>query len=252
MILWFSGCGNSRYVAEELARLTDDRLAFIDPNDKSPRIELSPDEALGFVCPVYAWAVPRLVDDFVRRMTLTGRPSYCYLACTCGDNVGRTPERFSKTLSKQGLTLNAAFGFVMPETYINLRGFNLDSPENEQRKIAAVKERLPRVAEQIMQRKETVDVVRGTAPWITSYLINPLFYGLLITDRKFHVNDDCIHCGICEKSCPLGNIAIKEGLPVWQGNCTNCMSCYHHCPKNAIHFGKATLGKGQYFFRTHD
>jgi hypothetical protein len=26
------------------------------------------------------------------------------------------------------------------------------------------------------------------------------------------------------------------------------MSCYHRCPTNAVNFGKATLGKGQYFF----
>jgi ferredoxin len=41
---------------------------------------------------------------------------------------------------------------------------------------------------------------------------------------------------------------MENGRPRWNGNCTNCMSCYHRCPTNAVNFGKATLGKGQYFF----
>ena len=32
------------------------------------------------------------------------------------------------------------------------------------------------------------------------------------------------------------------------GNSTNCDTCFHHCPKNAIQYGKASVGKGQYYF----
>ena len=260
MILFFSGCGNSKYVANELARLTDDSLRFIDPKESNPVIELRPDEPLGVVCPVYAWAVPRLVSDYLNRLAINVKPAYTYLACTCGDNVGRTPERFAKVLKARDINLDAAFSFVMPETYINLPGFNLHSDENAARKIDAVRERLPQVAEKIMRRAKIVDVVRGKMPLFNTYVTNPLFYGLLITDKKFSVNDRCISCGLCAEVCPLGNItmsgdyadpagSVKQGLrPLWHGNCTNCMACYHHCPNNAIHFGKATLGKGQYTF----
>lgn len=248
MILYYSGCGNSKFVAEELARQTSDNLQKIDANDTAPSLTLRGDEPLGIVCPVYAWAVPRLVDDYIKRLSVNENPAYCYLACTCGDSVGRTPERFAKTLRSKGWHLDAAFGFVMPETYINLKGFNLDTPESEKRKIDSVRRRLPEVAECIRKHKQVIDVVRGSVPVLTSYVANPLFYGLLITDRKFHATDDCIHCGQCEQVCPLNNIAMVDGKPRWNGQCTNCMACYHHCPKNAIHFGKATLGKGQYYF----
>ena len=94
-----------------------------------------------------------------------------------------------------------------------------------------------------------VDVARGKVPRLNTYVTNPLFYGLLIGDKKFRVTNECISCGQCEELCPLGNITLEEGQPHWHGNCTNCMACYHHCPQNAIHFGKATLGKGQYYFK---
>ncbi len=266
MLLYYSGCGNSQYVASQLATQLGDNLVKIDPADPAPSVTLCDGEALGIVCPVYAWAVPRLVSEYIGRLTIAGSPSqlsaspFIYLACTCGDNVGRTPERFDKCLRRKGWHLDAAFSFVMPETYINLPGFHLDTAEGVQRKYADLDQRLPWVVEKIKKRERIVDVVRGKMPRFNSYVVNPLFYGLLITDRKFHVSDACVSCGLCEKVCPLHNItlagdyadpkaSVAAGLrPVWHGNCTNCMACYHHCPQNAIHFGKATLGKGQYYF----
>lgn len=261
MILYFSGCGNSKFVAETLASLTGDNLTLIKTSDSAPVVTLRPGEALGVVCPVYAWAVPRIVADYIGRLVVNRRPDYCYLACTCGDNVGRTPEQFAKVVARKGWCLDASFSFIMPETYINLKGFNLDTPENATAKIDAVKRRLPVVAERIRRREKIVDVVRGKMPWVNTYITNALFYRFLITDKKFFANDRCVSCGLCVKVCPLGNItltgdyaqpkeSVSQGLrPLWHGHCTNCMACYHHCPNNAIHFGKATQGKGQYFFK---
>lgn len=247
MILYFSGCGNSKYIALELARLTDDEAAPILDLDATQPISLN-NGVLGIVCPIYAWAVPRVVEEKLRSISFAAKPEYCYLACTCGDSLGRAPERWRRSLQREGLRLDAAFGFVMPETYINMKGFNLDTPEREQWKIDTVTDRLPVVAEQIRQRQHVVDVKRGPVPRITTYLVNPFFYRWIITDKKFHVNDSCIGCGKCEKVCPLHNITLTQGRPQWHRNCTNCMACYHYCPTNAIHFGKATQGKGQYFF----
>lgn len=249
MILFFSACGNSRFVASRLAELTGQRLMQINPLDASPSLSLAPQEPLGVVCPVYAWNTPRIVNNYIKRLRVSGSPSYLFLALTCGDTVGRAPERFAKLLHSKGMSLNAAFSFVMPETYINLPGFNLDTPEGARSKIEAVKMRLPLVAEKINGRVGEVDVVRGKWPWLNSYLVNPLFYALLITDRKFTVSDACTSCALCQKLCPLQNISIVNGRPRWNGHCTNCMACYHHCPVNAIHFGKATQRKGQYFFQ---
>lgn len=247
MILYFSGCGNSEYIAMELARLAHDEARPILECDPSRPIPLS-NGTLGVVCPIYAWAVPRVVKDQMCKLTFTSKPDYCYLACTCGDSLGHAPERWSRSLRRMGLHLDAAFGFVMPETYINMKGFNLDSPESERQKFEVARRRLPHVAEQICQKQHVIDVKRGPVPRLTTYLVNPFFYRFIITDKKFHVTDSCIGCGKCEQVCPLHNVTLTGQRPQWHGHCTNCMACYHHCPTNAIHFGSATQGKGQYYF----
>lgn len=251
MILWYSGCGNSRFVADTLSKeLADDKMVFIpDAARQKAALEFGPDEVLGIVFPVYSWSVPKLVSEFLRTVSIKGKPAYIFAACTCGDQTGLTYEHLCKDLRKQGLQLDAFFSFQMPETYINLPGFNLDTPENAKRKIDGTKESLSEVIGLIKQRTQgNYDKLRGSKTFLKSNILKPLFYGLLITDRKFNVSDDCIGCGICAKNCPLQNITIENDRPKWNGHCTNCMSCYHRCPKNAINFGSATQGKGQYHF----
>jgi len=250
MILWYSGCGNSRFVADSLSReLGDDNMVFIpEAARQGATLEFGPDDVLGIVFPVYSWSVPRLVSEFLRTATVKGKPAYIFAACTCGDETGLTEKHLKKDLAKQGLTLDAFFSFQMPETYINLPGFKLDTDENALRKINGTKESLNEAVKLIKERAQgNFDKLKGGSSFLKSNILKPLFYGLLITDRKFRVSDSCIGCGICAKNCPLRNITIENDRPKWNGHCTNCMSCYHRCPKNAINFGKATIGKGQYY-----
>ena len=252
MILWYSGCGNSRFVADSLSReLGDDNMVFIpEAARQGAALEFGPDDVLGIVFPVYSWSVPKLVSEFLRTATIKGKPAYIFAACTCGDETGLTIKHLKKDLAKQCLTLDAFFSFQMPETYVNLPGFKLDTDENALRKINGTKESLNEAVKLIKERAQgNFDKLKGGSSFLKSNILKPLFYGLLITDRKFRVSDSCIGCGICAKNCPLHNITIENDRPKWNGHCTNCMSCYHRCPKNAINFGKATLGKGQYFFK---
>ena len=252
MILWYSGCGNSRFIADTLAReFKDDNMVFIPEAARQGTVlEFGPDDILGIVFPVYSWSVPKLVSEFLRTAQIKGKPSYIFAACTCGDETGLTEKHLRKDLAKQNLTLDAFFSFQMPETYVNLPGFKLDTPENAELKINGTKENLKEAVRLISQRaKGNFDKLKGGSSFLKSNILKPLFYGLLITDRKFRVSDSCIGCGICAKNCPLQNITMQNDHPKWNGHCTNCMSCYHRCPKNAINFGKATQGKGQYYFK---
>lgn len=245
MILYYSGCGNSALVAKELARLTNDSLAFI-PRTNPREFRLEQGESLGIVCPIYAWDIPRLVSDFIKELSFSVRPAYTWMVCTCGDNTGLAHISLDKILRKKGVGLDSAFSVIMPETYINLAGFSLDMPQVAQEKIARTLMRLPQIAQSIMNREKRVDMVLGGSPWLKTHIVNPLFYAVLVKDSYFTVNDSCTGCGLCSRECPLGNISIVDNKPLWGHNCTTCMSCYHRCPHNSIHFGKETVGKGQY------
>ena len=68
MILYFTGTGNSRYVAQRIAKALGDGL--ISMNDRIKAGDMSPvpspvpsDERLIIVTPTYAWRIPRIVRD---------------------------------------------------------------------------------------------------------------------------------------------------------------------------------------------
>lgn len=82
--------------------------------------------------------------------------------------------------------------------------------------------------------------------WITSGPVNKGFNRLYIKADKFRYTDACVHCGVCENVCPLGNIHYINERPVWGDECTHCMACISKCPQRAIEYGRKTVGKGRY------
>lgn len=50
----------------------------------------------------------------------------------------------------------------------------------------------------------------------------------------FRAANACDACGICVKSCPMNNVTIVNGKPVWGHNCIGCYNCELKCPKEAI------------------
>ena len=76
--------------------------------------------------------------------------------------------------------------------------------------------------------------------------VNALFYRFNVKAKPFHVAGSCVSCGKCAAACPLGNIRMEQGLPVWGKRCTHCMACICGCPTGAIEYGKVSQGKPRY------
>lgn len=247
MITYFSGTGNSRHIAGRLAALTADIACDITRDTSGIRDD---DHVLGLVFPVYAWGLPRIYERFLSSIPLR-QFTYIYMVCTCGDDTGCTDRILARRLKTLGnKRLSAAFSVRMPNTYIGLPGFDVDTKEIAQAKLAQANGRLTTIAETInAQREGYTDVWRGRFPRLKSYLLRPLFNLLLTSDKAFHTTDRCQRCGKCVAVCPLHNIRTgKDGLPSWQGHCATCLRCYHACPCHAIEYRPFGKGKGQYLF----
>ena len=130
MIYYFSGTGNSYAAAKKLAAGLGEDLMDIAVAVQEGKYEhtLTEGERLGFVFPVYAWAPPKVVTEFVKNLELyySGDP-YIFAVCTCGSSAGRTMDLFEKALEENGLVLDSGFSLVMPDNCITL--FEVDSDE---------------------------------------------------------------------------------------------------------------------------
>lgn len=268
MIFYFSGTGNTRWIAQQLAEATGEQLVniademleiadeMLDDNREHAdarfykEYSLADGERLGFCFPTHGWQPPKIVRSFIRRASFQ-HISYVYAVTTCGDSVGDAMSILNKELSLKGFQAETLFSVIMPESYVCLPFMYTDNEEREKEKIANARQQIKHIIDTIKGRKRgVIELERGAVPLLYSYVIGNYFNKCMITDDKFVVDADiCTQCGRCEKVCPVHN--MKGTPPVWQHNkqCTCCLACYHHCPVHAINYGSITRKRGQYYFR---
>lgn len=245
MILYFSATGNSKFVAQVISESTGYQMVDIGERiKKDVTEELYSQEPYILVCPIYAWRIPRIVEEYLKRIKLSGNKKIYVIVTTCGSsgNASKYARKFveSKYMKYMGLET-----FFMPGSYIAF----MENPSKEQM------EKLS--AEAIPKSKKIADLVRRELPLnqenisglgkFMSKVANPFFYKNIIGKEGFYTTKDCIGCGKCKKVCSLNNIEMKNGKPVWGKDCTHCMACIHRCPKRAIEFKNKTQHKNRYY-----
>ncbi len=256
MIFYFSGTGNSKYVVEGISEKSGNEIhniANIDENFLLKEAEKLADvSSIGIVFPIYSWGVPPIVlkfidlipDSFVEGILKYNIPLWS--VCTCGDETGNAPEMLREAFRKRGMGVKGIWSVIMPNTYVLLPGFDVDSDEIRIKKINDCHGRINEISDKIISGDWEEDVTLGSMPGLKTKIVFPLFKRWGIFPKKWRSNSDCIHCGKCAANCPVSNITIEEGKPKWDKNCVSCLACYHVCSKHAVEYGNITSKKGQY------
>jgi flavodoxin len=106
-IYYFSGTGNSLYVAKKIQeQLRDAELIQITSKEQDRRPSIASD-VLGFVFPVYAWGPPKLVEEFIKTAQFNA-PDYLFAVATNAGGPGNTLKYTEKLFKKKGLNLHSA------------------------------------------------------------------------------------------------------------------------------------------------
>lgn len=112
MIYYFSGTGNSHYVAEVLSKSLQDTMQSIESAQS-----IKQDKIIGIVTPVYFFGLPDIVKDFLERLSVSPK-SYFYLVVTYGGKPGNIGKEANSIMQKKGTGFYAMYGVKMVDTYI--------------------------------------------------------------------------------------------------------------------------------------
>jgi NAD-dependent dihydropyrimidine dehydrogenase PreA subunit/flavodoxin len=243
-IFYFTGTGNSLYIAQKLAEgIGDVELVAIKDEIKKESIVIDCD-FFGIVYPVYCFGIPRIVRDFLVKADIRQDSFIFCVANAGGPKFAPSNGQVEKILKKKGVVLNSGFVVGMPGNYIPMYGAPNDNKLKKIIESADIK--IDEIINCVKNKKCDV-IERGFFLIRFGYRFADFFYKSLSKAAKnYYATDKCNSCGKCVSVCPVGNIHLENGKPVWGDNCEQCMACLQYCPTEAIEYGKISIGRKRY------
>jgi ferredoxin len=242
-IFYYTGTGNSLWVARTLAELSGGaELISISDWIKEKRPVTS--MVVGVVFPVHMWGIPPPVVKFIGEIKVLS-PQYIFGVAVNAGQVANTLVQLKRLFKKNGMVLACGYEILMPSNYIPWGG--AEPRDKQEQKFQSAGKKLSAIISTI-KNKEKRPVDKGP---LWQRILFTILYKLSLSqipkmDGKFRVDEKCNHCGICSKICPAENITIVEGKPVWNHRCEQCLACIHWCPQKAIQFGQKTAAYERY------
>jgi ferredoxin len=235
VIFYFSGTGNSLYVARQLAEHLPD-TQVMPMTGEAPAEKIGGEaEPVGFVFPSFYGNLPRLVREFITRLSFKEN-TYVYTVVTMGGFGQGSIGALQGLLNAQGVELSYGKGLRMGANYI------LKYDPRRMAKLAASPQRTDRkiskIAAALQSRRLLIQTSRISA--------DTLYTDVEKLDDDFYADETCTACGICAKVCPVQNITLSSGRPEWLHRCEHCVACISWCPEQAIQYGDKTRSRTRY------
>lgn len=190
MILYFSGTGNSKYVAQRMAEALNQSL--LSMNDRIRSHDTSPvetDERLVIVTPTYAWRIPRVVSEWLGKTALTGAERIWFVM-DCGSEIGNAAVYNRQLAAQKQLQYMGTAQIIMPENYIAM--FNAPRKEQARSIVEQAEPELQKVLAQLKAGQEFSPPRENLYDRFMSGPINPVFYRFFVKSRCLPGNG-CLH-----------------------------------------------------------
>ncbi|MBE6856829.1 MAG: 4Fe-4S dicluster domain-containing protein [Ruminococcus sp.] len=244
MILYFTGTGNSKFVADYIAEcLGDETVSLNDVIRNSKPLKFHSERPFVVVAPIYAWRFPQIIEKLLMEADFSGNKSV-YFVGTMGSQSGNSDKYLMKIMQEHNMKFMGFCGIAMPNNYVY--GGRLPDKNEAYAQIKSAIPEIKSVSDKIASGKSIVKTDKTPFSGFLSGTVNNMFNKHMISSKNFNVSEKCISCGKCVKECPVNNIEMKEGAPVFKEKCLNCYSCINRCPKEAINIGNRTQKNGRY------
>lgn len=243
-IYYFSGTGNSLYVARELKkRIAESSLVPIASLLEQDTIETK-SETVGLVFPLHGMTIPIPITKFLKKVNLKSA-GYIFAVVTRAGSKCLGFSRMDKILAGKGKHLNSTFIINMPDNDPKFKNWEIPAKKKIAQLESEALVRLDFIHKTIMSRGEFREKDSGIG-FTYIYPVNFLLERLVLLGMAyaeydgakdyFYSDAKCSGCGICMKVCPSRKIKLVDKRPVWQKNvkCYMCYACLNYCPMESV------------------
>jgi len=153
MIIYFSATGNTRLVAEELARLLGDEALDLAPRIRAKDCsEIHSDKVLVVCSPVHVSGLPKFYADYLKKVVFTGSADVYGIFTNAGYS-GIAGAQLKSIFRAKGMNFMGFSEFKFPGIHITSITHRPISDKEAEERIRTSSARIPSVA-QILQRGE--------------------------------------------------------------------------------------------------
>ncbi len=243
-IYYFSGTGNSLYIAKKIEERTKGELISIASMVHTKEIRII-DDVVGIIFPIYYANLPNIITIFAHKLKQI-ESEYIFAVCTYGGGKGEAINHLKSIMNPK--KISAVYGIHMPQNAF----FKFWENHTKLNKAADAMVKL--ICNNIKEKRKgffssnmVIDILqRPLYPLLRPLIIKslakmskvqdkkPLEELIYLADKHFKTNERCSGCGICVKVCPVNNIILVNKKPQWLHRCENCLACYNFCPEKAI------------------
>jgi ferredoxin len=245
-IYYFSGTGNSLFVAKELQkRISESNIIPIASLMKKTTVDSFAD-VIGFVFPVHALTIPIVVRIFIQKLNINNA-KYIFAIATREGTIFRGFEKIDKLLKKKNRRLGSHFILNMYNNdsrhgkyIVPIKSDILSLEKVVLEQLDLIKEII--ITKGISREKDINYTIKTASNPILGFLIEKIVIFLMnIAEyfggaNYFYTDNNCNGCGICEKVCLSKKIKITDNKPIWQKNvlCYMCFACLNYCPAKSV------------------
>jgi ferredoxin/flavodoxin len=246
MTLYFSGTGNTKFVAELFSRKMDAKCFSIE-DDVDFSAEIKANDTIAFCYPVYNSRVPRIMRIFAHKHMTELKGKKVIIFATQQKFSGDGARVFSDLFKDETIEVIYAEHFNMQQNMGNIPvWWTLFKPteKSNRRFIKKTTAKIDVICDNIKNGivkkrgfsafSKLLGLIQGV-PWQKNTKGINMPRGL---EKKvllgIRIHDECTACGLCTKICPMKNLEKREGKIHHAGNCTVCYRCVNHCPQRAI------------------
>ena len=245
LTLYFSGTGNTKYIAELFAAKMNTACHSIEEKVNFTPL-IAEHETVAFCYPIYGSRVPRIMRDFVEsiRHALNGKKIIIF--CTQFLFSGDGARAFTDLCNANVIY---AEHFLMPNNIGNFPFLPISDVKSQAKYLRRAERKMDivcgNIRSGIVKKRGFNMISRGFG--LMQGIHFPRMEAKAANDVR--IDADCIVCGVCVSVCPTDNLSVADGKISQHGRCTLCYRCVNKCPKMAITAFTHRKGKRQYKFK---